>query len=80
MGTYSLKNRASGKLLDNLGSTADGAIVGQWADSNSNNQKWALSYVGSNAKLTCVTGGALFDPRRASCGGQIDPAEGGVPA
>jgi len=61
VGTYSLLNRASGKMLDNLGATADGAIVGQWADSNSNNQKWTLSYVGSNAKLTCVTGGKCLD-------------------
>ena len=61
VGTYSLLNRASGKMLDNLGSTADGAIVGQWGDSNSNNQKWTLSYVGSNAKLTCLTGGKCLD-------------------
>lgn len=61
VGTYSLLNHASGKMLDNLGATADGAIVGQWADGNSNNQKWTLSYVGSNAKLTCVTGGKCLD-------------------
>ena len=60
-GTYSLKNRASGKMLDNLGSTADGAIVGQWTDGTSNNQKWTVSYVGSNAKLMCVTGGKYLD-------------------
>lgn len=60
-GTYSLRNRASGKMLDNLGATADGAIVAQWTDGTSNNQKWVLSYVGSNAKLTCVTGNKCLD-------------------
>ena len=30
-GTYHLRNRASGKYLDNLGATADGANVAQWA-------------------------------------------------
>lgn len=60
-GTYSLRNRASGKMLDNLGSTADGANVGQWADGSSNNQRWVLSYTGSYAKLMCVTGGKYLD-------------------
>ena len=60
-GTYSLRNRASGKMLDNLGSTADGANVGQWADGTSNNQKWVVSTVGSYRKLTCVTGSKCLD-------------------
>jgi mannan endo-1,4-beta-mannosidase len=60
-GTYSLRNRASGKMLDNLGSTANGAGVGQWADGSSNNQRWVLSYSGSYAKLMCVTGSKYLD-------------------
>lgn len=60
-GTYSLRNRASGKMLDNLGATADGATVAQWADGSSNNQRWVLTYVGSYAKLQCVTGGKYLD-------------------
>lgn len=60
-GTYSLRNRATGKMLDNLGSTADGANVGQWADGSSNNQRWVLSYTGSYAKLMCVTGSKFLD-------------------
>ena len=60
-GTYSLRNRASGKMLDNLGATNDGASVGQWTDGSSNNQRWVLSYVGGYAKLTCVTGGKCLD-------------------
>lgn len=60
-GTYSLRNRASGKMLDNLGATADGATVAQWADGSSNNQRWVLSYTGTYAKLQCVTGGKYLD-------------------
>jgi len=60
-GTYHLVNRASGKYLDNLGSTTNGAGVGQWDSSTSNNQKWTLAYSGGYYKLTCVTGGKCLD-------------------
>jgi arabinogalactan endo-1,4-beta-galactosidase len=61
-GTYSLRNVASGKMLDNLGSTTDGSDVGQWTDGTSSNQKWVVSLVsGSNYKLSCVTGGKYLD-------------------
>lgn len=61
-GTYSLRNVASGKMLDNVGSTADGAEVKQWADGTSNNQKWVVTNMGgSTYKLSCVTGGRYLD-------------------
>lgn len=61
-GTYSVLNRASGKMLDNLGATADGALVGQWTDGSSNNQRWVVSNIGgSNYKLACVTGNKRLD-------------------
>ncbi len=60
-GTYSLRNRASGKMLDNLGATADGANVCQWADGTSNNQKWVVTYSGGYYRLSCVTGGKYLD-------------------
>ncbi|HEX2853860.1 MAG TPA: RICIN domain-containing protein [Opitutaceae bacterium] len=61
-GTYSLRNVASGKMLDNLGATTDGATVGQWTDGTSNNQKWVVTRVsGSIYKLSCVTGGKYLD-------------------
>lgn len=60
-GTYSLRNRASGKMLDNLGATANGANVGQWADGSSNNQRYVLSYAGGYARLMCVTGSKYLD-------------------
>ncbi|MFT3781464.1 MAG: family 43 glycosylhydrolase [Nibricoccus sp.] len=60
-GTYSLQNRASGKMLDNLGATADGATVSQYTDGTSNNQKWVVTYSGGYYKLQCATGGRYLD-------------------
>jgi arabinan endo-1,5-alpha-L-arabinosidase len=60
-GTYKLRNRASGKYLDNLGSTADGANVAQWASSSSPNQRWVLTTSGGFSKLRAVTGGKYLD-------------------
>ena len=60
-GTYKLRNRASGKYLDNLGSTADGANVAQWAGGSSNNQRWVLTTSSGISKLRCVTGGKYLD-------------------
>lgn len=60
-GTYHLINRATGKYLDNIGATTDGANVGQWASSTSNNQKWTLTYTGGYYKLVCVSSGKALD-------------------
>ncbi len=60
-GTYRLRNRASGKYLDNLGATADGANVAQWAGGSSPNQRWVLTTSGGFSKLRCVTGGKYLD-------------------
>lgn len=69
-GTYKLKNVASGKYLDNLGATTDGANVVQWASSSSNNQRWVITYSGSGYyKLKCVTGGKYLDSVGASADG-----------
>ncbi len=71
-GTYSLKNRGSGKILDNMGRTTNGSDVAQWADSTSNNQRWVLSYVSSNiVKLQCVTGGLYLDGMGRTTDGSI---------
>jgi hypothetical protein len=60
-GTYRLRNRATGKYLDNLGATTDGANVAQWAPSNSNNQRWVLTTSGGYSRLRAVTGGKYLD-------------------
>jgi len=60
-GTYRLRNRASGKYLDNLGATTDGANVAQWAGGSSPNQRWVLTTSGGFSKLRCLTGGKYLD-------------------
>ncbi len=61
-GTYRLQNRGNSKYLDNLGATADGANVGQWAGGTSNNQKWNVTALDSVwFKLQCVSSGKYLD-------------------
>jgi arabinan endo-1,5-alpha-L-arabinosidase len=70
-GTYKLRNRASGKYLDNLGATADGANVAQWTGGSSNNQRWVLTTSGGFSKLRCVTGGKYLDSIGRTTDGSI---------
>jgi arabinan endo-1,5-alpha-L-arabinosidase len=70
-GTYRLQNRANGKFLDNIGATADGANVGQWASSSSNNQRWVVTNSGGFYKLRCVTGGKNLDSIGRATNGSI---------
>lgn len=60
-GTYKVRNRVSGKYLDNLGSTANGAGVGQWASSAATAQRWQVTTVGSYRKLICLNGNKRLD-------------------
>jgi hypothetical protein len=60
-GTYRLQNRANGLYLDNLGSTTNGAPVGQWTGSTSSNQKWQVTTVSGYRKLICATGAKRLD-------------------
>jgi len=60
-GVYKVTNRASGKLLDNLGATADGATIAQWASSTSNNQRWEFTYSGGYYKIKNVAVGKFMD-------------------
>ncbi|WP_183565941.1 RICIN domain-containing protein [Mucilaginibacter sp. SP1R1] len=60
-GRYKLQNRASGLMLDNLGSTTDNTSVAQWAASTSLNQQWDISYTNGYYTLSCVTGKECLD-------------------
>jgi arabinan endo-1,5-alpha-L-arabinosidase len=74
-GTYRLKNRVTGRYLDNLGSTANGAGAVQWEDSPSNNQRWVITYSGSGYyKLKAVSGGLYLD----STGNTADGSNVGI--
>ncbi|HWK07909.1 MAG TPA: RICIN domain-containing protein [Puia sp.] len=60
-GRYKLQNRASGLMLDNLGSTADSVAVAQWASGTSANQQWNVSYTAGYYTLSCATGKNCLD-------------------
>jgi endoglucanase len=79
-GTYSLKNRSSSLMLDNLGVSNNGANVGEWADGSSTNQRWVLSYISSNVvKLQCVTGGRYLDGMgRTTAGSNVGQYDNGT--
>lgn len=62
-GTYSLRNRVSGKVLDNFGSITDGEQVKQWGYSGSANQQWVLSL---------IPGTTLFTLRSVATGKYLD--------
>jgi arabinan endo-1,5-alpha-L-arabinosidase len=69
-GTYKLKNKVTGKYLDNLGSAVNGANVVQWASSPSYNQRWVITYAGSGYyKLKNVTTGLYVDSVGATADG-----------
>ena len=72
-GTYSIKNRTSGMVIDNYGSTANGATVYQYTDgTGSNNQKYTLSYDSNGyARLMCVTGSEYLDSLGNSGNGSV---------
>jgi arabinan endo-1,5-alpha-L-arabinosidase len=46
-GNYKFANRANGKRLDGLGSSVNGANIGQWSDSPSYNQQWSFVNLGN---------------------------------
>jgi len=49
-------------MMDNMGSTGNGANVAQWASGGSPNQQWVVTYnSGGYYTLACVTGGLLLD-------------------
>lgn len=68
---YKLQNRASGLMLDNLGSATDGAAVSQWADGSSANQQWNVSYTAGYYTLSCATGKKNLDVSSNTTDGSV---------
>ncbi len=69
---YKLVNRASGKCLDNMGGTADGADVFQWENSGSWNQQWQwVDAGGGYYKFICRTGGKCLDSMGRTTDGSV---------
>jgi F5/8 type C domain/Ricin-type beta-trefoil lectin domain-like len=61
-GTYRLRNRATGKMLDTNGSTADSAQMQQYTDEATTDQQWTLALVSSDIfTLTSVSSSKRLD-------------------
>jgi lysophospholipase L1-like esterase len=67
-GTYSLKNRNSGKYMDLAGGNmADGAAIIQWNGNGGNNQRFTFTDVGDGAyRINSVASGKVIDVYGAS--------------
>ena len=60
-GFSKLRAVTGGKYLDSIGRTADGSIVGQWANGSSPNQQWTVVPIGSYYKVINRANGKAVD-------------------
>lgn len=66
-----LRNRATGLLIDGMGRSSNGANCGQYAASGSNNQQWSVETVGSYVKLKNRGTGLYLDGMGRTSNGSI---------
>jgi hypothetical protein len=59
--TVALRNAATGQVADGLGSTANGASVGQGGDASSVNRQWAIENSGNYVRLRNLGTGLYLD-------------------
>jgi len=70
--TYvTLKNRATGLMIDGMGSTSNGSNCGQWANSGSYNQQWTTETAGAYVLLKNRASGLYLDGMYRSSNGSI---------
>jgi len=68
--TYvTIKNKATGLLIDGMGSTSAGSHCGQYASSGSTNQNWTFETSGSNVYIKNRATGLYIDGRGVSTNG-----------
>jgi hypothetical protein len=68
--TYvTIKNKATGLLIDGLGNTTAGSHCGQWASSGGTNQNWTFETSGSNVYIKNRATGLYIDGRGVSTNG-----------
>ena len=60
-GTYRVRNRVTGRFLDNLGSNTNGTDVAQSNSSSSNNQRWAVTTTSGFRKLRVLSTSRYLD-------------------
>jgi aryl-phospho-beta-D-glucosidase BglC (GH1 family) len=64
-----IKNRATGLLMDGMGRTSVGSVCGQWANSGSWNQMWILETSGAYVYIKNRNTGLYIDGRGISTNG-----------
>jgi endoglucanase len=70
--TYvTLKNRATGLLIDGMGRTSNGSNCGQYAAGGSNNQQWVVETTGSYVKLKNRGTGLYIDGMGSTTNGSV---------
>jgi hypothetical protein len=74
---FQIANRGSGKYLEVLGaSTADGAAVGQWGDTNNATQRWTVTG-GNTVQLVNRGSGKLLEIPSAQTADGVDAVQWG---
>lgn len=70
--TYvTLKNRATGLMIDGMGRTSNGANCGQWSNSGSANQQWTIETAGTFVLLKNRASGLYLDGMYRSSNGSV---------
>jgi endoglucanase len=70
--TYkTIKNRATGLMIDGMGRTTNGSNVGQWASGGSPNQQWIMETSGSYVKFKNRATGLYLDGMGRTTNGSI---------
>lgn len=66
-----LSNRATGKFIDGMGRTTEGANAGQYSSSTSDNQQWSLEPAGSYVRVKNKATGLYLDGMGRTVSGSI---------
>ncbi|HEY8934490.1 MAG TPA: RICIN domain-containing protein, partial [Cyclobacteriaceae bacterium] len=66
-----IKNRATGLLIDGIGRTTNGSNAGQWSSSTSYNQQWVVETAGSYVKIKNRATGLYLDGMGRTTNGSI---------
>jgi hypothetical protein len=57
----SIQNRATGLMIDGMGSTSNGSVCAQWGNSGSYNQQWTIETSGSYVRIKNRATGLYID-------------------
>jgi hypothetical protein len=70
-GYVKIQNKATGLYIDGMGRSSNGSNAGQWSNSSSSNQQWAMETSGSNVKFKNVATGLYLDGMGRNSNGSL---------